>query len=145
MLSVQLGTLYVCLSPVSLIPVIRRNIYITVTSWWTRWRLKSPASRLFTQSLIRAQIKENIKLRVTGLCAGNSPVTGEFPAKMARNAENVSIWWRHHERKLCAAPLIGPHIRTSLYHHRIQTSIFLRTYRGAPNIHAHSFIVFCLF
>ena len=36
------------------------------------------------------------KLRVTGLCAGNSPVTGEFPAQSASNAENVSIWWRHH-------------------------------------------------
>ena len=36
------------------------------------------------------------KLRVTGLCEGNSPVTGEFPAQMASNAENVSIWWRHH-------------------------------------------------
>ena len=29
-------------------------------------------------------------------CAGNSTVTGEFPAQMASNAENVSIWWRHH-------------------------------------------------
>ena len=29
---------------------------------------------------------------------GNSPVTGEFPAQMATNAENVSIWWRHHVR-----------------------------------------------
>ena len=28
--------------------------------------------------------------------AGNSPGTGEFPAQMANNAENVSIWWRHH-------------------------------------------------
>ena len=37
------------------------------------------------------------KLCVTGLCAGNSPKTGEFPAQMASNAENVSIWWRHHE------------------------------------------------
>ena len=37
------------------------------------------------------------KLRVTGLCVGNSPGTGEFPAQMASNAENVSIWWRHHE------------------------------------------------
>ena len=36
------------------------------------------------------------KLRVTGLCAGNSPVTGEFTAERASNAENVSIWWRHH-------------------------------------------------
>ena len=31
-------------------------------------------------------------------CAGNSPVTGEFPAQMASIAENVSIWWRHHAR-----------------------------------------------
>ena len=36
-------------------------------------------------------------LRVTGLCAGNSPVTGEFPSQMASNAENVSISWRHHD------------------------------------------------
>ena len=40
--------------------------------------------------------KKTSKLRVTGLCAGNSPVTGEFPAQMASNAENVSVWWRHH-------------------------------------------------
>ena len=40
--------------------------------------------------------KKTSKLRVTGLCAGNSPVTGEFPAQRASNAENVSIWWRHH-------------------------------------------------
>ena len=32
------------------------------------------------------------KLRVTGLCAGNSPMTGEFPAQMASYAESVSIW-----------------------------------------------------
>ena len=25
-----------------------------------------------------------------------SPETGEFPAQMDSNAENVSIWWRHH-------------------------------------------------
>ena len=41
--------------------------------------------------------KKTSKLRVTGLCVGNSPVTGEFPAQMANNAENVSIWWRHHQ------------------------------------------------
>ena len=42
--------------------------------------------------------KKTSKLRVTGLCAGNSPGTGEFPAQMASYAENVSIWWRHHVR-----------------------------------------------
>ena len=35
--------------------------------------------------------KKQSKLRVTGLCAGNSPVTGEFPARRTSNAENVSI------------------------------------------------------
>ena len=40
--------------------------------------------------------KKTSKLCVTGLCVGNSPVTGEFPAQRASNAENVSIWWRHH-------------------------------------------------
>ena len=40
--------------------------------------------------------KKTSKLRVTGLCAWNSPGTGEFPAQMASYAENVSIWWRHH-------------------------------------------------
>ena len=47
--------------------------------------------------LFRRRSKKTSKLRVTGLCAGNSPVTGEFPAQMASNAENVSIWWRHHD------------------------------------------------
>ena len=40
--------------------------------------------------------KKTSKLHVTGLCEGNSPVTGEFPTQRANNAENVSIWWRHH-------------------------------------------------
>ena len=46
--------------------------------------------------LYRRRWKETSKLCVTGLCAGNSPGTGEFPAQMASSAENVSIWWRHH-------------------------------------------------
>ena len=40
--------------------------------------------------------KKTSKLRVTGLCVGNSPGSCEFPAQRASNAENVSIWWRHH-------------------------------------------------
>ena len=40
--------------------------------------------------------KKTSKLRVTGLNAGKSPGTGEFPAQIASNAENVYIWWRHH-------------------------------------------------
>ena len=46
--------------------------------------------------LSRRRSKKTSKLRVTGLCNGNSPVTGEFLAQRASNAEYVSIWWRHH-------------------------------------------------
>ena len=48
-------------------------------------------------SLFRRRSKKIAKLHVTGLCAGNLPVAGEFPAQMVINAENVFIWWRHHE------------------------------------------------
>ena len=71
------------------------HLCITVTSLWSRWRLKSPASRLFAQPSVQAQIKKNIKPRHWPLC-GNSPVTGEFPAQRASSAENAHIWWRHH-------------------------------------------------
>ena len=47
--------------------------------------------------LYRHRWKKTSKLRVTSLCAGNSPVTGEFPAQRASSAKNISIWWRHHE------------------------------------------------
>ena len=40
--------------------------------------------------LFRRRSKKTPKLRVTGFCAENSPVTGS-------NTENVSIWWRHHD------------------------------------------------
>ena len=46
--------------------------------------------------LFGCRTKKTSKLRVSGLCAGHSPETGEFPAQMASNAENVSFWWRHH-------------------------------------------------
>ena len=49
--------------------------------------------------LFRRRSKKTSKLRVTGLCGRNSPVTGEFPAQRASNAENISIWWCHHENQ----------------------------------------------
>ena len=60
--------------------------------------------------LFRRRSKKISKLRATGVCAGNSPGTGEFPAQMASYAENVSIWWRHHAFSdvvvICYSPLI---------------------------------------
>ena len=51
--------------------------------------------------LFRHRSMNTLKLRVIGLCEENSPVTGEFPAQKASNAENVSTWWRHHVSQLC--------------------------------------------
>ena len=39
----------------------------------------------------RRTSKKTSKLRVTGFCARNSSVTGEIPAQMASNAENISF------------------------------------------------------
>ena len=50
------------------------------------------------RSLFRHRSKKTSKLRVTGLCEGNSSVTGEVPIARASNAENVSIRWRHLEK-----------------------------------------------
>ena len=72
-------------------------------SWSLQWRQNGHDSvsnhqphDCLLNRLFRYSSKKTSKLRVTGLCAGNSPGTGEFPAQMASNAENVSIWWRHY-------------------------------------------------
>ena len=67
------------------------TINITVTLKRTRLRLKSQASRLFTQPFIQAHIKETMKVPRHCPLWVNSPVTGKFPAQMASNAESVSI------------------------------------------------------
>ena len=69
---------------------------ITLTSQWAWLRLKSPASRLFTQPFVQTQIKKIPATRHWGFCEWNSPLTSEFSTQRASDAENVSIWWRHH-------------------------------------------------
>ena len=75
--------------------------------------LSAMASRITSLAIVcsaiyfRRRSKKTSKLRATGLCAGNSPVTGEFPAQKASNAENVSIWWRHHDLLSYANPEYG--------------------------------------
>ena len=58
--------------------------------------------RCLLNRLFGCRSKKTSKLRVTGLCAGNSPGTGELSAQRASNAENGSFWWCHHDvSKLC--------------------------------------------
>ena len=68
-----------------------------------QWRHNKPdgisnhqPNECFLNLLFSCGSKKISTLRVTGLCEGNSPVNGEFPTQRASNAENVSIWWRHH-------------------------------------------------
>ena len=70
--------------------------------------------------LFRRRSKKISKLRVTGLCAGSSPGTGEFPSQMASNAENVSIWWRHHvtKQRQCAMSYRSSDMIHFCYDHR---------------------------
>ena len=49
--------------------------------------------------LFRRRTNKTSKLRVTGHCEGNSPVSSECPPQMAGNALYVSIWWRNHEKR----------------------------------------------
>ena len=71
-----------------------------MTRAW-QWRHNEPSGVLnhppcdcLLNRLFRRRSKKTSKLRVTGLCAGNSPVTGEFLAQRASNAENLmtSSW-----------------------------------------------------
>ena len=66
--------------------------------------------------LFRCRSKKTPKLCTTGLCARNSPVTGEFPAQRASNAENVSILWRHHANHFLVARFIWLIFKTQNFH-----------------------------
>ena len=62
--------------------------------------MSATASQITGVSIVYSAVRSQkiSKLRVTDLCAGNSPVTGEFPAQKACNAKKNSIWWRHHAK-----------------------------------------------
>ena len=75
--------------------IISLTKFNTMTSKLAPWRLRSPASWLFIQSFIQAQIRENIKaLRHWPLCGeftGDRWITRivELLAQMDSNAETV--------------------------------------------------------
>ena len=74
--------------------------------------------------------QRNIKLRVTGLCEGNSTLAGGFPSQRASNAEKVSIWWRHHGvAKSLAAMVLGMQKNNSLSSPRKDFKYHLHRYR----------------
>ena len=75
-----------------------------------QWRQRNGVSnhRLFAQPFVQADQRKKSKLRVTGLCEGNLPTTVGFPPRRVSNAENVSIWWRHHDYSAVKITCIDP-------------------------------------
>ena len=63
---------------------------------WTSWRVESPATGLFVQQFIQADIKRH-KLRTDGPLWGESIAHLWIPSQRASNAGNFSMWWRHHD------------------------------------------------
>ena len=53
--------------------------------------------------LFRCRSKKTSKLRAIGFFEGNSLMTNEIPTQRASNAENVSIWSRHHVYHGCSS------------------------------------------
>ena len=95
---------FICSSirPVPSSPVSRSYSNITMTSWsdddHDSVSNHQPHGCLLNR-LFR-QIKEKIKApRHWPLC-GEFTGAGEFPTQRASCAENVSIWWRHHEVRI---------------------------------------------
>ena len=94
--------------------------------------------------LFRRRSKKTLKLRVSGLCAGNSPGTGEFPAQMASNAENVSIWWRHHEYVIFPHPKLNipmPTRQNYTFASKARNLLFSNISRHGVNSHICCFVI----
>ena len=84
----------------------RWHLYIE-TTYLSEWRpnacdgiLNQRRFDCLLNPLSMRRSKKTSRLRVTGLCEGNSPVTGEFPAQRTSNAENASIWWRRYDDQI---------------------------------------------
>ena len=71
------------------------SLYYTYTLQWRhngRYSVSIHQPRdCLLNLLFRRRSNKTSKLRVTCLCEGNWPVTGEFPAQRARNAKSVSF------------------------------------------------------
>ena len=91
---------------------------ITMTSWSARWRLKSPASPLFT--VYSGADQRNIE------APSHWPLCWEFTAQMASNAENVSMtssWFRNLKDSVSCASLHGD--MESRYDYTVHCNAFM--------------------
>ena len=82
--------------------VLKKNPWkwrvVTMTAFVVSCVVSDDSSRysVTAKTLFKCRSKKTPEPRATGLCEGNSSVTGEFLSRRTSNAENVSIGWRHH-------------------------------------------------
>ena len=100
---------------------------------------------LIVNSTVWCRLKNTSKLRVTGLCDGNSAMTSWFPAQRAIHAENVSIWWRHdnlvgfsrmHSAIRPAHSEVHPVSQVSYRYSKSKGSVGLLMPRGSCHVHS---------
>ena len=93
--------------PLSLPEILMTNslklLYITRHHHYNDVIMGTVASQITSltivySTVIQTEIKENIKAPCHWSLCGEFTGICEFPAQWASNAENVSIWWRHHDR-----------------------------------------------
>ena len=86
--------------------------------------------------------KKTSKLCVTGLCEGNSSVTGEFPTQMASNTETISIWWCQHQMDVLCSPTsyyFNQECWTAVWWKHVLSPAWLLFHKYKP-LYLHSFI-----
>ena len=77
----------------SINPPMQWSQYAFALLWWHNERdgiSNHQPHHCLLNLLFRCRSIKTSKLCATGLCEGNSPVTSEFPARRASNAENIS-------------------------------------------------------
>ena len=97
-------TRFISRSP-SLQLLYENNLVIIITDYQSHYNdvtISAMASQITSLTIVCSVVNSGTDQRKyqssawLAFCKGNSPVTGEFPAQSASNAENISIWWRHH-------------------------------------------------
>ena len=68
----------------------------TITLQWRHNGHDGVSNNRRLDCLVARRSKKTSTLRATGLCEGNLAVIDWFPSQRVSNAENASIWWRHH-------------------------------------------------
>ena len=93
-----------------------------IRTWACVLRNLSSACRLNARSQIDWAVQYQAHYSDVIMSVMASQMAGEFPAQKANNAENVSIWWRHHVK----AELSHYHSGWTPFHLCMKTPLYVQ-------------------